>query len=237
MDVSGLYYTDGQCCEEISKDSDGNPYSITTNGQEFLWINRYPHGDWQHFFFQGAFSTPTSSWQPKSTYINRPKPVVQNTRPPAPGVDVSPEKFGSALEALRSAYEAHGAWIQYGSQGIVEVSMAVFTGGTSTEIRLAVRETRQYALTAIEDGWDPVMKRRFFEPQGYQWLNSGDVWKYGVTKNFIRRYSMKYLEKTGVQYEWQFCGTKTEAKYQEIKKIGRYFEEHNFFPPGNKVRY
>lgn len=38
------------------------------------------------------------------------------------------------------------------------------------------------------------MKRGFKEPQGGVWLNEGDLWKYGTTKNSATRYSHSFLD-------------------------------------------
>jgi len=41
------------------------------------------------------------------------------------------------------------------------------------------------------------MKRGFANPQELTWLNKGDVWKFGITKNPLSRYSQSYLDNIG----------------------------------------
>ncbi|HSF39572.1 MAG TPA: hypothetical protein VLT87_07245 [Thermoanaerobaculia bacterium] len=66
----------------------------------------------------------------------------------------------------------------------------------------------QYALRAAESGFYPVMSRGSKLPTGVVWLEEGEVWKFGTTKNPRRRYSLSYLDNVGdkgVIYttEWQ----------------------------------
>jgi len=68
-------------------------------------------------------------------------------------------------------------------------------------------------------------------------LNSGDVWKYGVT-TYTDRYSADYLksiEKGGVQMETQFYGNQMQIKIVEKSKIYNYFITDGHLPPGNKI--
>jgi RHS repeat-associated protein len=95
----------------------------------------------------------------------------------------------------------------------------------------------QYALRATEEGWYPVVQRGFSEPQGNAWLNVGDVWKYGTTKNPATRYSQTFLDETGMglQYGPQFSGTLEEALSAEKNQILDYFNQNGVLPPGNKI--
>ena len=94
----------------------------------------------------------------------------------------------------------------------------------------------QYALKAVEDGFYPVMKRGFAEPQGGVWLNAGDVWKYGTTKNPATRYPESFYREWGLQYEPQVSGTLQEALAAEKANVLRYEAQHGVLPPGNKIR-
>lgn len=92
----------------------------------------------------------------------------------------------------------------------------------------------QYALKAVEDGFYPVMKRGFAEPQDGVWLKAGDVWKYGTTKNPATRYSQSFLNEWGLRYEQQFSGTLQEALSAEKVNILNYLKQMEKLPPGNK---
>ena len=94
----------------------------------------------------------------------------------------------------------------------------------------------QYALRAVEDGFYPVMKRGFAEPQGGVWLNAGDVWKYGTTMNPSTRYPKSFLEEWGLRYSPQNSGTLQESLASEKANILLYETVHGVLPPGNKVR-
>ena len=100
---------------------------------------------------------------------------------------------------------------------------------------LTSRAVDTYALKAIEDGFYPVMKRGFREPQAGVWLNAGDVWKYGTTKNPATRYPVKYLDKLGVRYEPQSSGSLGQALFSEKNSILNYLRQNSVLPPGNKI--
>jgi hypothetical protein len=93
----------------------------------------------------------------------------------------------------------------------------------------------QYALTATESGFYPVMQRGFKQPQAGIWLDAGDVWKYGTTKNPTTRYSQSFLDKWGLQYEKQMGGTLQEALSSENSSILKYLDQRGTLPPGNKI--
>ncbi len=105
----------------------------------------------------------------------------------------------------------------------------VVKGGTKVE---------QYALRAAEDGFYPVMKRGFLDPQELTWLAKGDVWKFGTTKNPLTRYSQTYLDNVGefgVYYSKEFSGTLQQALTVERMKIVNFFQQNGFLPAGNKI--
>ena len=93
----------------------------------------------------------------------------------------------------------------------------------------------QYALTALNDGFYPVMVRGFEEPQAGVWLDVGDVWKYGQTQNPATRYSQAFLDEWGLLYQKQFSGTLQEALSAEKNQILNYLYENGVLPPGNKI--
>ena len=93
----------------------------------------------------------------------------------------------------------------------------------------------QYTLRALKDGFYPVMKRGFKEPQGGVWLSEGDVWKYGTTKNPATRYPLSFLDKWDLRYRTESVGTLGEALSAEKSGILGYREEYGNLPPGNKI--
>jgi RHS repeat-associated protein len=115
----------------------------------------------------------------------------------------------------------------------------IITEGMSLAMMTAngggVQTADQYALVAAKDGYYPVMKGGFAEPQGEVWLNAGDVWKYGKTINPATRYSKTRLDELGLVYERQFSGTPSQALAVEKQKILNYQTEYGTLPPGNKI--
>ncbi len=67
------------------------------------------------------------------------------------------------------------------------------------------------------------------------WLNAGDVWKFGTTKNHATKYPQSFLIKLGVEYKPQFSGTLQEALSVEKANILEYFDDIGNLPPGNKI--
>jgi hypothetical protein len=98
-------------------------------------------------------------------------------------------------------------------------------------------QVEQYALRAADDGFYPVMKRGFANPQELTWLNKGDVWKFGTTKNPLTRYSQSYLDNVGefgVYYKTEFTGILKEALTVERMKILNFKGQNKLLPAGNK---
>lgn len=94
----------------------------------------------------------------------------------------------------------------------------------------------QYALKAVDDGFYPVYKRGFAEPQAGVWLKAGDVWKYGTTRHPKTRYPFSFYERWGLIYDRQFTGPLAEALASELDRILLYEAEFGIKPPGNKIR-
>jgi len=93
----------------------------------------------------------------------------------------------------------------------------------------------QYSLRARQDGFYPVMKRGFAEPQGGIWLEQGDVWKFGTTKNPTARYTNKFLEEWDLRYQTESSGTLSESLQAEKQQILNYQQQNGVLPPGNKI--
>jgi hypothetical protein len=98
-----------------------------------------------------------------------------------------------------------------------------------------VGKVEQYALTATESGFYPVMQRGSKQPQAGIWQEAGEVWKYGTTKNPTTKYSQSFLDKWGLQYEKQMGGTLQDALSSEKSSILKYLDQSGTLPPGNKI--
>lgn len=111
--------------------------------------------------------------------------------------------------------------------------LGIFRGGAAR----GITQVEQYALRAAEDGFYPVMKRGFANPQELTWLNKGDVWKFGTTKNPLTRYSQSFLDNTGngLRYTTEFSGTLRQATSLERMKILNFRGQNGFLPSGNKI--
>lgn len=81
------------------------------------------------------------------------------------------------------------------------------------------------------------MKRGFSNAKELTWLNRGDVWKFGTTKNPLTRYSQSFLKNTGegLQYRTEFSGTLKQPTTLEGMKILNFKMQNGFLPPGNKI--
>lgn len=106
-----------------------------------------------------------------------------------------------------------------------------------TKTAKAGTQVEQYALRAAEDGFYPVMKRGFKDPKELVWLNKGDVWKFGTTKNPSTRYSQGFLDNTGagLRYSTEFTGTLQQARILEKMKILNFKLQNSVLPAGNKM--
>lgn len=127
-----------------------------------------------------------------------------------------------------------------GCGAFVDFAGAITTAIGGFELRGLVRAAEggaveQYVLVAERDGFYPVMKRCYREPQGGIYLRKGDVWKYGDTQFGPGRYTSKFLEDFHLKYETQFKGTRIEANSLAKTKIRAYRAEKGHLPPGNKI--
>lgn len=82
-----------------------------------------------------------------------------------------------------------------------------------------IDNAEQYALIATKSGLYPCFncgnKTKIY-------LYIGEVWKYGVTKNGVRRYSKSWYRKMNLRYWKQFEGTYSECMKMELKQIYKY---------------
>ena len=98
----------------------------------------------------------------------------------------------------------------------------------------------QYKLVAVNSGWYPCFNC-YEDGRQSIFLTSGEVWKYGTTKERIgaARYSKLEYALWGVNFVVQMRGTLNECKKQESTLIGTYKEslENRFRLPKNRINY
>ncbi len=99
----------------------------------------------------------------------------------------------------------------------------------------------QYTLRARSPGYYPVFSWGSRNPTGYQYLNTGDVWKIGQTTRYDPmsgrqyRYSQTQLDYWGVEFVPEFPGSRLQILTVEKMKIWNYIHIYDELPPGNKV--
>ena len=105
------------------------------------------------------------------------------------------------------------------------------------KLLMGLGKVEQYALRATNSGFYPVMQRGFSKAQGLQYLEQGEVWKFGTTKNPFTRYTESYKNSIGegVEYFREFKGLKSEAVQLQNMKIMNYLLQNGHLPPGNKI--
>ncbi|WP_167080877.1 RHS repeat-associated core domain-containing protein [Massilia aquatica] len=114
-------------------------------------------------------------------------------------------------------------------------------GSATKAAGTAAKVGGQYALVAAEAGLYPLMKRGFKDPVALVWCEKGDVYKFGITKDFTKRYTQTYMSNTGTAglkmiTEFQ-GGTRPEWRTLETMKIRNYTAIHGQRPPGNKTNH
>ena len=118
----------------------------------------------------------------------------------------------------------------------------IWTGAASiVAYRYMTKTTAQYVLTARTEGDYPVYVLGSANPVSYVHLNAGDVWKYGITSQYIPgtdtqwRYSQSQLNLWNVDFRRQYEGTRTGALIEENLRITAYYGIYRTLPPGNKI--
>lgn len=152
------------------------------------------------------------------------------------------------LDSTRGTLDVMGTWATWAGVGAVgpttwgNTSRNVFAAGGKVGGRV-----EQYALTARKPGYFPVMQRGSRAPVAWQYLEEGEVWKYGTTRNPFSRYTQLFLDrlrplnlgdqfaKGRLEYVTEFRGSEALAREQEFAKLWEYFEENFHLPPGNKM--
>ena len=98
-----------------------------------------------------------------------------------------------------------------------------------------------YYLVARKDGFYPVMEWGKRDPMGKVWLEKGDIWKIGETKNIVngvqRRYSQQWLDRNNLKYIRVMKGPKKVMQRWERLKIIKYIKKRGKLPAGNKCKH
>ena len=98
-----------------------------------------------------------------------------------------------------------------------------------------------YYLVARKDGFYPVMEWGKREPMGKVWLEKGDIWKIGETKNIVngvqRRYSQQWLDRNNLKYIRVMKGPKKVMQRWERLKIIKCIKKRGNLPAGNKCKH
>jgi RHS repeat-associated protein len=151
-----------------------------------------------------------------------------------------PGPVGAAASGINAVGEAmQGHWGQ-AALAVGGIALAAVGAGVVTQFGRAARvvKVEQYALRAADNGFYPVMIRGAEDPQFLTYLEKGDAWKFGTTKNPATRYSQAYLHSVGehgVEYSTEFSGTSREALTVQKMKIQNVRSQSGRLPPGNKI--
>lgn len=95
-----------------------------------------------------------------------------------------------------------------------------------------------YALLALKDGWYNVMEWGKKKPVGEVFLKEGELWKIGTSKNALKRYTLAYLNRIGVEMKILHTDVNdATVKHLENQKIRGYEQWKGHLPPGNKCRH
>ena len=98
-----------------------------------------------------------------------------------------------------------------------------------------------YYLVARKDGFYPLMEWGKREPMGKVWLEKGDIWKIGETKNIVngvqRRYSQQWLDRNNLKYIRVMKGSKKVMQRWERLKIIKYIKKRGKLPAENKCKH
>ncbi|MGN6646689.1 MAG: RHS repeat domain-containing protein [Cytophaga sp.] len=161
-------------------------------------------------------------------FNNLPARILSNAIPML-GDNITAMRFvGALIDQDQAEIKTQG--IEYG----IAIVGAIPVGRVAGKLI----KVEQYALRAAESGFYPVLKRGCAGAQELTWLNKGDVWKFGTTKNPFTRYSQKYLDNIGefgVYYKTEFTGTLKQATTVERMKILNFRGQNGVLPAGNKI--
>ncbi len=177
----------------------------------------------------------------------------------APGVGAVADVLNAGISAARGDYFGASLSLAAAAPFIGDVAAAGRVFHTATQVTrvthttatvfTAVRvesavvkgpmQVEQYALRAADSGFYPVMTRGSQSATEITWLEKGDVWKFGTTKNPATRYSDTFLRNkgdSGLIYTTEWQGTASEALQLEKMKIQNFqLQNGGTLPAGNKI--
>ena len=125
------------------------------------------------------------------------------------------------------------------------IGVGTMVGGEVVEVAASTTaapvavQFEQYALRAKQAGFYDVMQRGAKNAVGKVWLEAGEVWKFGTTKNppgtINPRYSTKWLNANNLDYVQEFIGTEAQVLTVETMKIQNFLRQYGILPAGNKM--
>jgi len=161
--------------------------------------------------------------------------------------DGSAETFWREYAPISSSFHTFANGVNNGDKsqiawGTAMLALDIFTFGEGSVLaKVGGKTIETYALTAKASGFYPVMTRGFKSATELVYLEAGEVWKYGITKNPFTRYTQKYLKnlgESGLEYKTLFESTlRRESATVEKMMIEQYEALHGVLPPGNKVKF
>lgn len=214
------------------------PDPVTFISNEHGQINRYQYGLNDSY----SFSDPNGRIPVALPFFVLGVWILDNFRSDTyqPEINTLPSGIGdNLLLAYSGASLINGARLASMSAAELNYYQIAQSSSVSPVLWLtsAGKTVDQYALVASYDGFYPVMKWGFKEPQGGVWLSQGEIWKYGTTKNPATRYSESFLSGTGkgLRYEQMMNGSLKQALEAEKNRITIYRDTRGMLPPGNKM--
>jgi hypothetical protein len=247
------YYPRKDRVVRLEANEDGKPLTRTgENGRKEVLAHSYTDwGDRNFSWLDGPQGEPNSTaWEPAENYGIKSPTVSSKDNSERnfkwtnfnPSVDPqeSMEAFGEAgnkplVKGLNAAIQTtftEGANQLVGAK-LVAAGFYVLNAARQAAL------VEQYTLRAVDSGFYPVMTRGSSSPTGIIWLEKGDVWKFGTTKNPATRYSDAFLRNTGdhgLRYSTEWQGTAAEALQLERMKIMNFQRQNGgALPAGNKI--
>jgi len=145
--------------------------------------------------------------------------------------------------AISSATAANGVLIVGGATLIASLSENAIDGYTQLITKMESEISRIKEKNSQRPG---VVYELRVNRSGYytnlrgqqEYLNAGDVWKYGETTNPLKRYSDRFLQLLvpgGLRQVNIKAGTQSQIKIKEKQLIYGYFMRNGQLPPGNLI--
>jgi RHS repeat-associated protein len=168
----------------------------------------------------------------------------------------SMNNYTASLDGAGEAYDPDPIWAK--ASAVIAILLAddltvvggfddaaipfIITGAAAIAVQNYLNKTTcLYALVARNQGDYAQFKWGSKKIENIR-LNKNDVWKYGITCQFIPgtnnqwRYSQPELDFYNVNFINQAEGTRTEMLILEFNRIVNYFNTYGHLPPGNRSR-